>query len=104
MQKKKEFTVQLKERSEDEDKANFIVNYIQSIGEDSNKWVTLSCKKCCTSFYSDFQMMVLTKFDTMKWSLIWENIKTIKNEKTWSNWLERMCSTWMNTPNKLYVP
>jgi hypothetical protein len=74
------FTAQLKQKSQSE-KADYILNSIQSIGEETDQWVTLGCKKCRTSFYSGNRMMVLTRTDTIKWSLIWKTPKTIRNQE-----------------------
>ena len=76
--RKKELMAQLRKKSEEE-KGDCIVNYIQGMGEEYKECGTLGCNNCRTSFYNHFQLMVpSTRFDSMKWSLIWETPKTIK--------------------------
>ena len=55
------------------------MDYIFTLGEEHEKNVTLvCCKKCLTSFYNRITFPVPTKYDTIRWSLIWENPTSIR--------------------------
>ena len=60
------------------DKGNCIVDYIFTLGEEDEKYVTLGCKNCLTSFYSGIEFPVPMKYDTIRWLIIWETPKSIR--------------------------
>ena len=76
-ERKKKLSKKLQRKKKDE-KGDCIVDYLFSLGEEHEKYATLACKKCLTSFYSGMQFVLPTKYDTIRWSLIWETPTSIR--------------------------
>jgi hypothetical protein len=80
-QNKSKLVADLKRRKGREAKANYIVQFIQDIGDETDAFVQLCCKKCHTSHDSSYFFGVPTSKKTIKWSLLWESPTTVKKRK-----------------------
>ena len=71
-QRRKDELMQKLRKAKAKYKSDAIVDYIFTLGEEHEKYITLCCKKCLTSFYSGITFPVPIKYGTIRWLLIWE--------------------------------
>ena len=75
---RKKKLMQLLKTKKAKDKGDCTVDYIFTFSEEYEKYITLGCNNCLTSFYSGISFPVPTKYNTIKWLLIWETPRSIR--------------------------